>query len=91
MYEVYSEGKVKDQFRAGYQKQNEYRTVTRQQCIRTHRRRAYLARLFSIQTKPSVHPTVVSPRNVSQLKIKSKPISVPATRAVKTMRTTAHP
>ena len=51
---------------------------------------AYLVRLFSIQTSPKVQPTVVSPRNVSQLQIRSKLISLPATRAVKTMSSAAH-
>jgi len=43
-------------------------------------------RLLSIQTSPSVHPTVVSPLRLRQLSNRSRLTSFPATSAVKMMR-----
>ena len=53
------------------------------------RSQAYQVRLFKTQTRPRVQPTVVSPRRLRQLNKRSVLISLPATRAVKMMRTAA--
>jgi hypothetical protein len=47
-------------------------------------------RLLSTHTSPKVQPTVVSPRKLRQLKSRSTLTSLPATMAVKTIRTDAH-
>lgn len=49
----------------------------------------YPMELLSSQTKLSVHPTVVSPRRLRQLSIRSKEKAVPATSAVNRMRMVA--
>jgi len=48
------------------------------------------ARLFSTQTRPRVHPIVVSPRRLCQPNKRSVLTSLPATSAVKTIRMPAH-
>jgi hypothetical protein len=53
--------------------------------IYTHQRK-----LFNIHTSPSIHPNVVSPLRLSQLKIKLGEKAVPVTRQVKRMRDVAH-
>jgi hypothetical protein len=46
-------------------------------------------KLFNIHTRPSIHPIVVSPRKLFQLKMRSREKTVPATRVVKRMRAVA--
>jgi hypothetical protein len=57
--------------------------------IHTGKRVPYPTKLFSNHTNPRVHPIVLSPRMLCQLKIKSIENFLPATRVVKRMRTVA--
>jgi hypothetical protein len=54
------------------------------------RRNMTQRKLFNIHTSPSIHPNVVSPLRLSQLKIKLGEKAVPVTTQVKRMRDVAH-
>ena len=60
-------------------------------CLRGPFRKAYPTKLSSIQTNPSVHPTVVSPRKLRQLSTKSSENGLPATSTVNNINTIAPP
>lgn len=92
MDKVYRKGEVEDEFRACDQQENENNTVERLGIMRLSMMilGAYQVMLFNTQTRPSVHPTVVSPRKLRQLNKRSVFISLPKTSAVNRIRTPAH-
>lgn len=90
--EVYGECKIKDQLGARDEEEDEDGAGDVSACSaeqRQYRCQTYQVRLFRTQTRPRVQPTAVSPRRLRQLNNRSVLTSLPATRAVKTMRTAA--
>ena len=92
MDEMQCESKIRDQFAPGYEEED---SDDSDRDVRYARERQDIKGLFSIyprkessiQTRPSIHPTVVSPRKLRQLSTKSKLKCAPATRAVNRMST----
>ena len=99
---MYSYSEVGDEFRAGDKNEKGYhaRSNIHQRKPRMkkesednrqlpHGRDAYPRKLFSIQHNPRAQPTVVSPRMLRQLRIRSNVNGWPATNVVKSIRTVA--
>ncbi|KAI9654886.1 MAG: hypothetical protein M1831_005255 [Alyxoria varia] len=96
--QVYRKGKVGYQFRPRNEEKKEYDTMNASQS--RHVKRAWsggnadatythVTRLFNIHTSANIHPSVISPRKVSQPSTNPTLSCLPAARAVKTISTTA--